>query len=63
MTLLVALVAQQPNVVKCLSPAAGNGKRSKAAEQKDLVEEELHADACWSQEPSAVYLWWSFGWR
>lgn len=55
-TLLMAPVAEQPNVVKCLSPAAENSKRSKAAKQKDLVEEELHVDPCWSRNhPPGTY--------
>lgn len=60
--LLVGPVARRPNVVgKRLSPAAENGKRSKAAQQKDPVEEELHVGPRWFQEPSTVYLWQSFG--
>lgn len=55
--LLMGPVAQRPNVVKCLSPAAENSKRSNAAKQKDPIEEELHVGSCRSQEPSAVYLW------
>lgn len=40
--LLVGPVAQRTNVVKRLSPAVENSKRSRAAQQKDPVEEELH---------------------
>lgn len=58
--LLVGPVAQRPNVVEGLSPAAENSQRSKAAKQKDPVEEELHAGPCRSQEPSVVRLCWSF---
>lgn len=61
--LLMGPVAQRPSAGKRVPPAAENSQRSKAAKQKDPVEEELHVGPCRSQEPSAVYLWSSSGWR